>query len=86
MNIYYCDAGDKQTWGLADNAERYKEQARQNSINKAVQDGQRKIDDAVTSRAAGSLQRTADDLTGKAAVILHCRPHSLGVCRPVQAH
>ncbi|MFJ2456882.1 DUF2514 family protein [Pseudomonas protegens] len=62
------DAGDKQAWALAEKAEREKEQARQNSINKAVQDGQRKIDqaaaDAVTARAAaGSLQRAVDDLT-----------------------
>ncbi|PUA41448.1 DUF2514 domain-containing protein [Pseudomonas protegens] len=62
------DAGDKQAWALAEKAEREKEQARQNSINKAVQDGQRKIDqaatDAVTARsAAGSLQRTVNDLT-----------------------
>ncbi|PYC33852.1 DUF2514 family protein [Pseudomonas protegens] len=62
------DAGDKQAWGLAEAEERNKEQARQNSINKAVQDGQRKIDqaavDAITARAAaGSLQRTVDDLT-----------------------
>ena len=61
------DAGDKQAWRLAEKAEREKEQTRQNSINKAVQDGQRKIDqaatDAVTARAAaGSLQRTVDDL------------------------
>ncbi|MBC2655106.1 DUF2514 domain-containing protein [Pseudomonas sp. MSSRFD41] len=61
------DAGDKQAWALGEAAERDKEQARQNSINKAVQDGQRKIDqaaaDAVTARAAaGSLQRTVDDL------------------------
>ncbi|MDP9514637.1 DUF2514 family protein [Pseudomonas protegens] len=61
------DAGDKQAWGLAEAEERNKEQARQNSINKVVQDGQRKIDsavaDAVTARtAAGSLQRTVDDL------------------------
>lgn len=62
------DAGDKQAWALAEREEREKEQAMQNSINKAVQDGQRKIDqaatDAVTARAAaGSLQRTVDDLT-----------------------
>lgn len=62
------DAGDKQAWALAEKAERDKEQTRQNSIKKAVQDGQRKIDqaaaDAVTARAAaGSLQRTVDDLT-----------------------
>lgn len=62
------DAGDKQAWAIDERAERDKEQDRQNSINKAVQDGQRKIDsavaDAVTARAAaGSLQRTVDDLT-----------------------
>ena len=62
------DAGDKQAWAIDERAERDKEQARQNSINKAVQDGQRKIDsavaDAVTARAtAGSLQRAVDDLT-----------------------
>ncbi|WP_244168864.1 DUF2514 family protein [Pseudomonas saponiphila] len=66
------DAGDKQAWALAEQAERDKEQARQSSINKAVQDGQRKIDqaaaDAVTARAAaGSLQRTVDDLAGRLA-------------------
>ncbi|MDP9528464.1 DUF2514 family protein [Pseudomonas protegens] len=66
------DAGDKQAWALAEKAEREKEQTRQNSINKAVQDGQRKIDqaaaDAVTARAAaGSLQRTVDDLAGRLA-------------------
>ncbi|POA52143.1 MULTISPECIES: DUF2514 family protein [unclassified Pseudomonas] len=62
------DAGDKQAWAIDERAERDKEQARQNSINKAVQDGQRKIDsavaDAVTARsAADSLQRAVDDLT-----------------------
>ena len=62
------DAGDKQAWALAERDEREKEQARQNSISKAVQDGQRKIDqaatDAVTARAAAdSLQRAVDDLT-----------------------
>ncbi|WP_265532607.1 DUF2514 family protein [Pseudomonas saponiphila] len=66
------DAGDKQAWALAEVAEREKEQARQTSINKAVQDGQRKIDqaaaDAVTARAAaGSLQRTVDDLADRLA-------------------
>ena len=62
------DAGNKQAWALAERDEREKEQARQNSISKAVQDGQRKIDqaatDAVTARAAAdSLQRAVDDLT-----------------------
>ncbi len=62
------DAGDKQAWVIDERTERDKEQDLQNSINKAVQDGQRKIDsaiaDAVIARAAaGSLQRTVDDLT-----------------------
>ncbi|WP_409303166.1 DUF2514 family protein [Pseudomonas sp. KCJK8993] len=62
------DAGDKQAWVLAEREEREKEQARQNSINKAVQDGQRKIDsaiaDAVVARStADSLQRAVDALT-----------------------
>jgi len=42
------DAGDKQAWAIDERAERDKEQARQSSIIKAVQDGQRKIDSAVT--------------------------------------
>lgn len=62
------DAGDKQAWAIDERAERDKEQAWQASINKAVQDGQRKIDsavaDAVTAcSTAGSLQRAVDDLT-----------------------
>ena len=61
------DAGDKQAWAIDERAERDKEQAYQRSVTKAVQDGQRKIDqaaaDAVTARAAAdSLQRTVDDL------------------------
>ncbi|WOE81728.1 hypothetical protein RZO07_11095 [Pseudomonas protegens] len=36
------DAAYKQAWALADKAECEKEQARQDSINKAVQNGQRK--------------------------------------------
>lgn len=62
------DAGDKQAWAVAEAEERDKEQAYQRSVTKAVQDGQRKIDqaaaDAVTARAAAdSLQRSVDDLT-----------------------
>ncbi len=61
------DAGDQQAWGLAQAGEREKEQARQHSINKAIQDGQQLIDqalaDAAAARAtAGSLRDTADDL------------------------
>lgn len=66
------DAGDKQAWAIDERAERGKEQGWQNSINKAVQDGQRKIDsavaDAVTARStADSLRRTVDDLTSRIA-------------------
>lgn len=73
------DAGDKQAWALADVAERDKEQARQNAINKVVQDGQQIIDqataDAASARAAaGSLQRSVDDLAGRLAA--QARSHS----------
>lgn len=66
------DAGDKQAWAMAEVAEREKEQTRQNSINKAVQDGQQKIDQATADAAsartvAGGLQRTVDDLAGRLA-------------------
>nr|WP_283950180.1 DUF2514 family protein [Pseudomonas piscis] len=62
------DAGDKQAWAIDGRAERDKEQTWQNSINKVMHDGQRKIDsavaDAVTARAAAdSLQRAVDDLS-----------------------
>jgi hypothetical protein len=66
------DAGDQQAWALAEVAEREKEQARQNAINKVIQDGQQIIDqataDAATARAAaGSLQRSVDDLADRLA-------------------
>ncbi|MHC8366310.1 DUF2514 family protein [Pseudomonas sp. ZT5P21] len=53
-------------------AERSKEQARQLSINKAIQDGQQIIDqvtaDAVASRAtAHSMREAADNLAGRLA-------------------
>lgn len=53
-------------------AERDKEQARQASINKAIQDGQRTIDqataDAVRARnSANSLRAAADDLSARLA-------------------
>ncbi|WP_443693150.1 DUF2514 family protein [Pseudomonas protegens] len=65
------DAGDKQAWGLAEAEERDKEQARQNSINKAVQDGQRTIDEAVADAAAAradlSLRDQADRTASRTA-------------------
>ncbi|MBB1612810.1 hypothetical protein A9978_10175 [Pseudomonas sp. UMC65] len=65
------DAGDKQAWGLAEAEERDKEQARQNSINKAVQDGQRTIDeafaDAAAARADLSLRDQADRTASRTA-------------------
>nr|WP_279653533.1 DUF2514 family protein [Pseudomonas morbosilactucae] len=66
------DAGDQQAWALAEVAEREKEQARQNSINKVIQDGQQVIDQATADAAsartvAGGLQRTVDDLAGRLA-------------------
>lgn len=65
------DAGDKQAWGLAEAEERDKEQTRQNSINKAVQDGQRTIDEAVADAAAAradlSLRDQADRTASRTA-------------------
>lgn len=63
------DAGDKQAWALAEAAERDKEQARQQSINKAIQDGQKTIDravaDAAAARADLSLRDEADRSAGR---------------------
>jgi hypothetical protein len=61
------DAADKHAWGLAEAAEREKEQSRQQSINKVIQDGQKAIDsaaaDAATARAtADGLRRQVDSL------------------------
>lgn len=66
------DAGDKQAWAIAEAAEREKEQARQQSINKVIQDGQKAIDsaaaDAAAARAtANSLREQADKLASSAA-------------------
>lgn len=64
------DARDARDQAENEAAERTKEQARQQSINKAIQDGQRTIDqltaDASTARAASdSLRGTVDGLTRK---------------------
>ncbi|MDD1979274.1 DUF2514 family protein [Pseudomonas tussilaginis] len=65
------DAGDQQAWALAEVAEREKEQARQRSINKAIQDGQKIIDravaDASDARADLSLRDEADRTARRAA-------------------
>nr|MDH2558990.1 DUF2514 family protein [Pseudomonas sp. Hg5Tf] len=58
------DAGDQQAWALAEVAAREMEQARQRSINKVIQDGQKIIDravaDAADARADLSLRDEAD--------------------------
>ncbi|WP_212810987.1 DUF2514 family protein [Pseudomonas sp. Ost2] len=64
------DSDDNAAKAAAEVVARATEQARQNSINKAVQDGQRKIDQATADAAgarsaADSLQRTVDDLAGR---------------------
>jgi hypothetical protein len=68
---------DRNTWdarakGDNEAAERAKEQASQQSMNKAIQDGQRTIDqataDAAAARAdAGSLRSEADNLAARLA-------------------
>lgn len=58
------DAGDKQAWALAEAAERTKEQAHQQQMNKVILDGQKIIDRAVAdtdaARADLSLRDEAD--------------------------
>ncbi|MFF3704999.1 MULTISPECIES: DUF2514 family protein [Pseudomonas] len=65
------DAGDKQAWALAEAAERTKEQAHQQQMNKAIQDGQKTIDravaDAAAARADLSLRDEVDRAAGRAA-------------------
>ncbi|WP_460421806.1 DUF2514 family protein [Pseudomonas sp. ZL2] len=65
------DAGDQQAWALAEVAAREMEQARQQSINKAIQDGQKIIDravaDAADARADLSLRDEADRTASRAA-------------------
>ncbi|WP_207286482.1 DUF2514 family protein [Pseudomonas sp. FW300-N2A2] len=63
---------DAKALAANESAERVKEQARQLSTNKAIQDGQRTIDqataDAANARAtADSLRGAADDLAGRLA-------------------
>ncbi len=66
------DAGDRQAWAIAEAAEREKEQARQQAINKVIQDGQTLIDqanaDAAAARStAASLRHEADRLASSIA-------------------
>ncbi|CAK9889219.1 DUF2514 family protein [Pseudomonas fluorescens] len=73
------DAGDQHAWALAEAAEREKEQARQQSMNKVIQDGQKIIDEALADAAAaraanGSLRDTAEDLARRLAA--QARNHS----------
>lgn len=63
------DAGDKQAWALAEAAERTKEQAHQQQMNKVILDGQKIIDRAVADTAAAradlSLRDEADRSVGR---------------------
>lgn len=64
------DTNDQRAAVTAEAAERDKEQARQQSINKAIQSGQKIIDMAVANAASdrnssNSLRRKIDQLTGQ---------------------
>ncbi len=66
------DTRDAQAKALNEAAERTKEQAYQQSINKAVQDGQRTLDQAITDAAAAhtaadGVQLAADNLARRLA-------------------
>ncbi|MCV4287851.1 DUF2514 domain-containing protein [Pseudomonas capsici] len=69
------NADDRKAQAQAEAAERDKEQARQQSINKAIQDGQKIIDqvraDADAARADNSVHRAADDLAAKRQASSH---------------
>lgn len=57
------DASDSKALAVAEVAERAKEQARQQSINKVIQDGQKAIDSATAGAAAA--RANADRLRGE---------------------
>ena len=94
------DARDADAKALNESAQRAKEQARQQTINKVIQDGQKVIDqafaDAAASRDDRSLRDAADATAGGVAAsqagghFLHCRrkpgsyPRLHGVCRRAQ--
>ena len=61
------DAGDKQAWALAEAAERTKEQAHQQQMNKAILDGQKIIDRAVADAAAARADLSLRDEADRAA-------------------
>ncbi|KAA8702476.1 DUF2514 family protein [Pseudomonas proteolytica] len=65
------DALDADAKALNESTERAKEQARQNTINKVIQDGQKVIDQAYADGAASrddrSLRDAADETAGRVA-------------------
>lgn len=66
------DAGDKQAWGLAQEAARTEEQRRQTAINQVANDARKEqaaaIDDAGRADAAGDrLHVAANELAGRAS-------------------
>ncbi|WP_338053205.1 DUF2514 family protein [Pseudomonas qingdaonensis] len=61
------DAGDKQAWALAEAAERTKEQAHQQQMNKVILDGQKIIDRAVADAAAARADLSLRDEVDRAA-------------------
>ncbi|MBX8534512.1 DUF2514 domain-containing protein [Pseudomonas cichorii] len=69
------DADDHKAQAQAEAAERDKEQARQRSLNKAIQDGQKVLDqahaDLAAARADNSVRRAADDLAAKRQASSH---------------
>lgn len=61
------DTADQEARVRAETVERDKEQARQNSITKAVEDGQRKIDEAVADAAAARADHGVRDEADRTA-------------------
>jgi len=61
------DAGDRQAWALAETAERTKEQAHQQQMNKVILDGQKIIDRAVADTAAARADLSLRDEADRSA-------------------
>lgn len=61
------DAGDKQAWALTEAAERTKEQAHQQQMNKVILDGQKIIDRAVAGAAAARADLSLRDEADRSA-------------------
>lgn len=61
------DAGDKQAWAIAEAAEREKEQAHQQAINKVIQDGQKALDSYAADLAAARIDSRVREQTDKLA-------------------